>query len=1217
MYIESIELDNFKSFGERNFIPLFPGFTTVSGPNGSGKSNIIDSLLFALGLSTNKTMRAERLTDLMNNLSGKRETQVTVTLYDDVREAQLKVSRRIRLKLNGQYESSYFLNSKPATLAEIHDQLALRNISPNAYNVVMQGDVTRIISMSPLERRRIIDELAGVADFDRKIDEAKQEIAQARESLERQTILLSEFSDRLESLKKEKDQAVKYAELRKRRNYLERLFRQVRIRELEQRVLKIQADTTDKIQKKADLIAVLSEVSEKFLEVEAKSLEAQTQLDYLNKVERLKIQSELDLWRERVTKDESGIEFLNKQTVDYKAQIERIGKESKLGEKKINELDKQIKSIEGKEKAQQDELEKIQRQYESVQSKIIEKSQNDNFSTSRVFELQEEINSLQNSKASHITEKALCEQNLARLEKEIFSLRGELEKGLNQLKSSASGAQNSQAQNMSEKIGSVNRHLNRLKDELRDTEQEMKDRTAQAYEYQHELSKLEMKRQVSEEQNWGRAIETVLRANVPGVHGVMAQLANVSAQYSLALEVAAGARLKSIIVEDDRVGSELIEILRRQNAGRATFLPLNKLKEPYIERLPADAKSPSSGIIDWAINLVKCDSVYLAAFGYAFGSTLVVKDLQSGRKYLGSYRMVSLQGDLLEKSGAMTGGSSPRESGIHFGVEEGNKAAQLTKQIEGLQKRIQSMQASIQELKTEIRSTEVELDEMKGEWAGIKAQEEINTAGLINLKSQVEINRKRLTEAAAERDQIENQLKGNDSEIIKLDRLISKLSDSLAAEGARVRDAGLENLINESQELEFERKKLEVACRNLETEKAEFIKNIEVVKGTLNRGHDEIIQAESQIIQLREELGEKEKSLLANRNSLRELENIFLQMQAQIDSLQKVKDDLSVLLIDLTKRKTEISENIKAISNEIADAKIKLIDIEERLHNLKQEELSAEIQGEQQDPNQQLNEQNAVNEFDKKMSEQQVRDELEKIERKMTSMEPINMKAIDEYTEVLERLQEVKTKCEDLSNEQSEIESRINNYTEHKQRSFFEAFNDVNKHFQEIFAELSFGHGELTLENKEDPFKGGLVIQARPRNKKMQRLESMSGGEKSLTALSFIFALQWHNPAPFYAFDEVDMFLDGLNAERLAKMVKKQSTLAQFVVVSLRKPMIQASERAIGVCLGRDGFSKVAGMRSKDEIIKESEKQEKEHLLKLKDSKKEIVVEESKEKAFA
>lgn len=1171
MYIESIELDNFKSFGEKVFIPFFPGFTTISGPNGSGKSNVIDSLLFTFGLSTNKTMRAERLTDLMNNLSGKSQTQVTVTLYDEINETQLQIARRIRLKNSGQYESSYLLNSKVVTLSEIHDQLTIKNISANAYNIVMQGDVTRIISMSPLERRRIIDELAGVAEFDRKIEDAKLEIAQAEDSLEKQAILLSEFSERLEILKKERDQALKYGEFKNKRNFLERLFRQTRIKELEERKNKLQNEIAKKTQEKSELMLDMGGLNDKFLEIDFKLKEVQNQLDQFNNSERANLQTQLDTQREKTTKLESGIEFLNKQISDYERQIERIHKEKKITLRKIAETEKEIVVFNEKEKNLQIELDRFTSQNQVVQNKILSKSQNDNLSASRVFELQEEVNVLQKDRSDLITQKALSEQNLERIEKEIIQIRAELENNLKELKLQENQNSQSKAQIMVERINAITSHLRRLKEEVKDTENEIKERTTQLYEYQHEASKLEMKRQVAEEQNWGRAIDKVLRSGIAGVHGVLAQLATVAPQYSLALEVAAGARLKSIVVEDDGVASQLIDFLKRQNAGRATFLPLNKIKVPNFEAPPQD----TSGIVDWAINLVQCDEAYVSAFGYAFGSTLIVKDLMAGRRFLGRYRMVTLAGDLLEKSGAMTGGSSPRESGVHFGIEDNAKTEQLQKAIQNVQKRIQSLQSSLQELKNEVNLTESELDNLKSEWAKVKAAEEIQGSGFKALKDKTEVNKNRLSTLASEREYLQSHLQSLSSSLHLLERNLQKVSDNLAKEGLRVKDSGLENLINESQEIEFERKKTEIALKNLEAEKNELIKNTNSLQGGIERGDQEISEAHKQINILQTEVKQGQINIIAEKNLLKSLEDNFNELQKQIVALEKVKTELSGILLDLTEKKTQMSEAIKRLSSELADAKIKLLDLEERLSQLKQEVLKSEIE-ELTEWQQEYQNHN--------LSEQEVKTELEKVERKMTALEPVNMKAIDEYEEVFAKLNEIKERCEGLSKEREEIEKRINNYADHKRNSFFKAFDDVNKHFKEIFAELSFGQGELILENKEDPFKGGLIIQARPRNKKMQRLESMSGGEKSLTALSFIFALQWHNPAPFYAFDEVDMFLDGLNAERLAKMVKKQSSLAQFIVVSLRKPMIQASERAIGVCLGRDGFSKVAGMKSKEDV---------------------------------
>jgi chromosome segregation protein len=210
---------------------------------------------------------------------------------------------------------------------------------------------------------------------------------------------------------------------------------------------------------------------------------------------------------------------------------------------------------------------------------------------------------------------------------------------------------------------------------------------------------------------------------------------------------------------------------------------------------------------------------------------------------------------------------------------------------------------------------------------------------------------------------------------------------------------------------------------------------------------------------------------------------------------------------------------------------------------------------------------------------EQLKTQVDRLEKRMRSLEPVNMKALEEYNETFERQRELNEHLLTLTNEKEEIILRINGYDELKKRTFLEAFDAINTNFQEIFAELSNGHGRLELENPERPFEGGLIIRAQPRDKKMQRIEALSGGEKSLTALSFVFAFQRYMPAPFYAFDEVDMMLDGSNAERLARMVKRQSASAQFVVVSLRRPMIENADHAIGVSLRADGYSRVVGIR--------------------------------------
>ncbi len=1182
MYIESIELDNFKSFGEKILIPLFPGFTSVSGPNGSGKSNIIDSLLFAFGLSTNKTMRAERVTDLMNNLSGKSETNVSVVLFDEKDNSQIKISRKVRLKKNNQHESSYFLNDKLITLAQMHDYLALKNISSNAYNIVMQGDVTRIITMSGLERRRIIDELAGVAQFDRKIDEAKKEIEIAVDKLNTQAILLSELSERLEVLKKERDIAIKYRDLRNNRNYLERTLKEVRLRELENKITKIQAEIGVKAQEKIDLNSALGDYSEEIFKIEKEIEEIEKLLEEKNNNERKALRQDFDNAKEYTNKIESSIEYIKKQEEDYKRQIDKNFKENKSKQAKIEESQCKVDELNQKEIIVKNNLKEYQFEYEKVQKKILQQS--GSISNSKIFELQEEQNNLQKVLSEAKTQKALTEEKLRQNEETIITARKDLENLLNYLKESESKMKKSALQTLQDKIESLNKYLVRLRDEKREAESEIKELVEHLRDIERKLSKMQMKKEVSEEHNFGRSIEAVLKSGIDGVHGVLAQLGNTASEYSLALEISAGARLKSIVVEDDSIGAKLIEFLKKNNLGRATFLPLNKFQD--IGSFPS-IKNRFSGVIDWAFNLVKCDSLYLPVFAYAFGSTLIMKDLSSARKILGNYRMVTLEGDLLEKSGAMTGGSYNSNAGIAFGNKENRELEDLKKKYDILNSRINNSQASLRETQAEIAQNERDLQVLREEFVKLRALEEVDFSNYETAKTKSEEGRNYLFSLSKQRDEFENELKLLDKNLFITEKNLKRASDMLVAETCKMKDSGLELLINSSQEIEFERKACESNLHNLEIEKNDFLKEIEMMKASVLQNNNENEEFRLKINELKNKAVEQEALLKDSCLRLKELEDTLIILEQEINSFNSKKNNLSKSLINLTQKKTELVEKLKRNSQEIAELKMNLMDLEQRVNALKQEEVI--------DEELDLEMQKQININLKECSESELKAELDRLEREMKKLEPVNMKAITEYDEIFDKVNEVRNRCDNIQEEKLEIEKRILDYSEHKFRSFFEAYDSVNKHFQEIFAELSFGHGELMLENSSDPFSGGLFIQARPRNKKMQRLESMSGGEKSLTALSFLFALQWHNPAPFYAFDEVDMFLDGLNVERLSRMIKKQSELAQFIVVTLRKPMLERSKRAIGVCLGKEGFSKVSGVKlnvHEEEKYKEKEKQE-------------------------
>lgn len=1169
MYIRSIQLDNFKSFGEVVTIPFLSGFTAVSGPNGSGKSNIIDSLLFAFGLSTNKTMRAERLTDLMNNLSGKSETSVSVTLYNDSQQTETIVSRRIRLRKNNQYDSQYFIDNKPSTLSNVHNLLESYNISPNGYNVVMQGDVTRIISMSALERRKIIDELAGVAQFDRKIDAAKEEIESALDSLHNQTILLSEFSDQVEKLKHERDTALKYQTLKTNRNNLELILRHIRIKELEDSITSIDHQIGQHSTQKLTLANELSSIEQEIFQKEHSISQIKEKIHNITTGDKAPFIDKLDTLKSTITRTESNIQYTHKQINDHQKQIELNQKENIILEDKITHTNQQISALNNDINSLETDIQELESRYQLNQQQIKQKSEN--LQHNSVTELQQELHNLQIKLSELSTEKAIIQEKLSQINTQNIEYKTKLEASIHQANSISQPNSDLSSNQLESKITYLSDYINTLKNEKQQIEIEVQTLNKTLNEHNKSLSKLEMQKQLSEDNNYGRTINAILNHNDPGIHGVLSQLASTEQCYNTALEIAGGARLRSIVVDNDKIAQKLIEYLRQHRLGRATFLPLNKFQQAGSPpRLPH-----AHGVVDWAVNLLDYDDLYFPLFSYVFGNTLIVDNLSNARTLLGQYRIVTLEGDLLDKSGAMTGGSQKSTaSNITFGNQENNQISYLSTQIQNIEAKISRLQQSNKDIQNEIQETEKELNTHRQKWSEIKTTENVQQSQIQTIHTEIEQLKSKLQNNALNRDELESKLESIDQTTTDLDNKIHLVSDNILSESNKIKDSGLEDLINESQEIEYEKKKKNVNLQNLQYQKISLSKEIQQHTDSIQQKHTESEKSQKSIQSLKDESEKQNNNLLTYKNELLDLQVILENIEKELSSLQTDSELYSKQLIQLAENRTLISEKIKNLTNSIGSLKIKLSDLQNRLSLLQNVDESQEIEI------QALIEQEKHTRKVLKLSENALKQDLVKIEKQMHNLEPVNMKAIDEYATVLNKLTEIKTKCENLQKEKEEIEQRIGNYTSHKLESFMTAFNAVNDHFQDIFAELSFGQGELLLENPQDPFEGGLYIKARPRNKKMQRLESMSGGEKSLTALSFLFALQWYNPAPFYAFDEVDMFLDGLNVERLSKMIQKQSRLAQFIIVSLRKPMLEKSDRIVGICQGRNSYSSVSGINT-------------------------------------
>ncbi|HAC64516.1 MAG TPA: chromosome segregation protein SMC, partial [Cyanothece sp. UBA12306] len=704
--------------------------------------------------------------------------------------------------------------------------------------------------------------------------------------------------------------------------------------------------------------------------------------------------------------------------------------------------------------------------------------------------------------------------------------------------------------------------------------QETQDRLIKEHrEKQRQLDRLEASQQAQQEAQGTYASQLILTSDLPGVCGLVAQLGQVNPRYQLALEIAAGSRLTYIVVEDDSIAAAGIELLKKAKAGRATFLPLTKIRPPRIQDNPLLRQS--KGFVDLAVNLVLCKPEQSQIFAYVFGNTVVFETLNDARSHLGKQRIVTLEGDILETSGVMTGGSKPKRSNIRLGTVTRGDSSELKairKRIEDLENLLSRNEEKLAEKYVEIKELSRKLTESRqGEREQQLTRQQLDK----EIKRLNEQKDKLSLQLATRRQELEIVV----SQLRILETEIPVLESKLKTEQQRLEELEQSQTNSEWQEIQNLIKTQESHLQQRESELRKDEEKLKYLQNQSQRFREKISEEKqrietdkSQEVNLKKEQSEITDKLAQIKEKVQEYEALLEELNVKLGETKKERDRQEQNLYSLQKNQQQKTWQLEKLETTQQERKETLINLEKELET-KQSELP--------EP---LPEVPLLAEIDLKTTDltthiEQLQQEIRKGQKRLENMEPVNMLALEEHQKTEERLNELTQKLKTLESERTELLLRIENFTTLRFRSFKEAFDAVNENFKTIFATLSDGDGYLQLENAENPFEGGLNLVAHPKGKPVQRLSSMSGGEKSLTALSFIFSLQRYRPSPFYAFDEVDMFLDGANVERLSKMIQKQAQQAQFIVVSLRRPMIEASQRTIGVTQARGAYTQVLGIK--------------------------------------
>lgn len=1170
MHLKAVEMENFKSFGGKLVVPLMEGYTAVTGPNGSGKSNITDAILFVLGPKSSKAVRAGKLTDLIfdgGKSKGKAPFTKVSLVFDNTDRIMpwdddtVRLTRFVKLSDNGTDYSSYFyVNDRKSTMSEFDSLLTKARISADGYNMVQQGDVTRIVQMGGIERRRIIDAISGIASFDADIEKARGERAEAETNLDRIGIIVEELSHQVDRLARDREDAKAYLDAQARLEMAKAQYTHRRL-QIEQSKYRSVSDQIEKLEgridsdraAKADLEVQRSakeqEISAKEEEIASKigpeyrelkeRIEA-AKVDLATKKDR-KEAAEMDLeeqsgfrtnFEDSIARNNAMVVTLRQNREDLVSKQAEDESRMEAARREESEISEAIADTGGEQKELQKELERVEADFDACSAEL-------RSSQGRLAKAEAA------SEEAH-TAFANLDDRLQTIDFEIKDAKWSIE----QLKAEAGPS--------TEDFGNRILEAKRRESELEKQESEL---DAAYRRIDAEYNSLQAEKKVSERMNRGSAaVEAILalrnRGEMKGIHGTIQELATVDKGFETALSVAAGGKMQAVVVDNDQVAADAISYLKKEKLGRVTFLPLTKMMGGKPRAKAIMSVKDSEG---YAIDLIDFDQKYYNAFWYVLGDTLVVRDMDTARRIMGGIRIVTMGGELIEASGAMVGGNISQQSMLKFGAASEDKLAETGERLRKAADALEDVRRKLREVRDEIRGID---DEMRKVSSGAMEQRE----QMAQLKGRVTELEKTRSSASAEMKAVRQRVSDADAELESARTAFGDVSERLSAltetrtgiknRMAEIAPVDLQNRIQAVRDRIYKLKeeisdnKLQIG--GIDTEIAGYGKQNESLQMQL----DSVIRA----IEDDQRTIEENTALMQRaRIDLDALRSIEAEMEGGIEDLRNQKD---ALVAEKYRLDSEIREKSKDIENTAATLesfKAQSIQLEASVAQLKSEVDAIEIEVELPIP-----------------SEEEIRRTIRAQESAIAKLGNVNLRSIEEYDEKKARLDGLNAEVESLNRHIKELDDLMSSLTSKKKGLFMQSYNAVNENFKSIYAQLS-GGGEayMGLENEDDPFIGGLMINAKPRNGKMLRLEALSGGEKSLTALSFIFAIQEHQPSPFYVLDEVDMFLDSVNAEMVARRVKESSAKAQFIQVSLRKVTLALADHLIGVTRPPSGISRV------------------------------------------
>ena len=1181
MYLKRLELQGFKSFADKTVLEFMPGITSVIGPNGSGKSNISDAIRWVLGEQSMKSLRGAKSNDIIFAGTQNRKSLgfAEASLVFDNEDGTLPIEYAevtVTRKIYRSGETGYYINKVPCRLKDILELFMDTGIGKDGYSIIGQGKIDEILSNKSEDRRHIFEEAAGIVKYRTRKAESEKKLEHTKLNLLRINDILTEIESNIEPLQQQAEKAKKYLNLKEELKSIEIGLFVYNIEKYKQTLEEIINDedimksTCNQEEGKLERIKALKEELKTQIDEITEKIESMQNIGFESQKEIEQLNSNISVCNTRIENNKENRIRFEKEIEEIKTKITSLEEEIKQKQAKKDNLKENRKKFEKELEEKQAELDKLTSKLSKKEIEIEEHKKKVEENTDKRYELQSDI-STQNANTESLEKRKqqikqeittnISELDSARLRKDDIS-KGfyEAESKRNSIVSSLEKIEK-QREEASTRIKEYDTNINNLYSEMRIKDSRRK--------FLVETEK--------EKEGYIKSVKSLLNdcENIKdlgkGMHGVLANIISVPKEYETAIEMCLGASLQNVVTETEEDAKRLIEHLRKNNLGRASFLPITSVKGKKLENF----KSKEKGIIGVASDLVQFNKKYEQIILNLLGRTVIVDNMETAIKVAKqnnySFRIITIEGDLINPSGAITGGSVAKKTVNILG--RGREIESLEKEINKIKQKIEKLEKekeeyvnSQEDLLEEVSSLEKALQEIDITYATEKQK-------VVAINENIERIEKRLSKLKEETVNIDNQ-KNEIEEKKKADEeQISTINEE---------NEKLTNIINEFAELNkddqkyiddlnFDITNLKISVSSFDESETSINEISDMINNDIENNKKSMENKEKQIQQIEEDNKELEKNIEETKQKIEEVKK---QVQTSGQTINNLKEERTQKNEKLANKETELNDQFKIIE----DLKSQMAKMEAKKSKT-EEDLNAVIN--------KLWEEyeltpNTIKEYKKPDNIALTQKKVNNLRADIRDLGSVNVDSIEEYKTLKERYDFMCEQRLDLENTMSKLRKMIQEMTEVMKEQFKTQFEIINKNFGEVFREL-FGGGkaELTLADEENILECGIDITVQPPGKKLQNMMLLSGGEKAFTAIALLFAILKINPAPFCVLDEIEAALDDVNVFRYAEYLKKFSKDTQFLVITHRKGTMEAADTVYGITMEENGISKLLSMKLK------------------------------------